>query len=461
MTKLTARFNTFERRNPSAGFRLLTACALAMCLAGAAPAAAWADILPSDLVAGKTVEERALDASLCPDVMAPYAMLVSSDGEVLFGRDDAAPVKIASITKVMTAIVALENAPLDTLVTVDEEAATVGESSAGLRLGESMPLETALYALMVPSGNDAAIAIAKAVGTYMTGSPDGAYETFIAAMNAKAAELGCTDTLYTNAHGLDADAYASDAHSTAADVALQVSHAMHNDVFRTVVRGGSTTITVNTPDGGARDVYLETTDELMGVYEGICGVKTGTTDEAGYCFAGAVQRETGEFYSVILNAPDTWQRFADTMALMDWAYDNLFEQRLIQVNQRYGEGGAAVALVAEVAHTEWVDCTIPATVADPSATAEIFKFQGPVEQQVTFATLEGDVNQGDVVGALTFTQDGQTIATCDLIAAASQKAPGFFEGIGVSLDRFVRGLQDQPLVAQSVCYNRVASLSDR
>ena len=87
-----------------------------------------------------------------------------ADGTVYFSRDASEPVKIASITKVMTAIVALENASLDTVVTVDEEAATVGESSAGLLQGDSMDLQTALYALMVPSGNDAAVAIAKCVG---------------------------------------------------------------------------------------------------------------------------------------------------------------------------------------------------------------------------------------------------------------------------------------------------------
>ena len=97
-------------------------------------------------------------------------MLVGSDGTVYFSRDVNAEVKIASLTKIMTAVVALENAPLDLIVTVDNEAATVGESSAGLLEGDTMSLETALYALMVPSGNDAGIAIAKSVGAHMSGA---------------------------------------------------------------------------------------------------------------------------------------------------------------------------------------------------------------------------------------------------------------------------------------------------
>ncbi|MFR4803339.1 MAG: D-alanyl-D-alanine carboxypeptidase family protein [Eggerthellaceae bacterium] len=187
---------------------------------------------PTDEIVSEPISSSGITAALCPDIQAENALLVSED-EPYFAR--CLRVKIASITKVMTAIVALENASLDTVVTVDEEAATVGESSAGLQ-GDSMDLQTALYALMVPSGNDAAVAIAKCVGPLLP-SYDGtnALEVFVAAMNEKAEELGCSDTLYSNPHGLDADGYESDAHSTAADVGIVVSYAMENDLFREIV----------------------------------------------------------------------------------------------------------------------------------------------------------------------------------------------------------------------------------
>ena len=209
-------------------------CAFVLSVSFGMPA--YADVRPTDEIVSEPISSSGMAEALCPDIQAENALLISEDGTVYFSRDASDPVKIASITKVMTAIVALENSSLDTVVTVDEEAATVGESSAGLLQGDSMDLQTALYALMVPSGNDAAVAIAKCVGSLLP-SYDGtnALEAFVAAMNEKAEELGCSDTLYSNPHGLDADGYESDAHSTAADVGIVVSYAMENGLFREIV----------------------------------------------------------------------------------------------------------------------------------------------------------------------------------------------------------------------------------
>lgn len=449
------RFGMFAHARAVAAAAAMT---LALC---AATTPAFADVLQTDEVLSRSVSERGLSAEVCPDIQATNALVVSADGTVYFSRDAHAPVKIASITKVMTAIVALENAPLDTRVVVDAEAAGVGESSAGLIEGDSMDLETALYALMVPSGNDAAIAIAKAVGALLPGH-DGSdpQAAFVAAMNAKAAELGCEDTLYTNPHGLDAGIFASDCHSTASDVGIVVSYAMKNDVFRNVVDSGDTTVEITSTDGSPRFLSLVSTDELIGVYEGICGVKTGTTIDAGYCFAGAAVREAGEFYSVVLNSPDSDTRFADTVTLLDWTYGNIVDKRLINSTEHVESGGESRPLAARVAHSQWPDCTVDAIASDPELCVEVFELAGDIEQEASFVELQGDVEQGDVVGHLTFTQAGQTIAECDLIAVESQKAPDFFQRIGVWFDRFVRGLQDQPQTASSVCLNDPSPLSD-
>ena len=246
MTRVLAhQRNRFEALAPagasvvSRAGRILAACVLAGTFALSAPAAAFAEVLESDEIGNKTVAARGLSADACPDIEATHAMLVGSDGTVYFSRDVNAEVKIASLTKIMTAVVALENAPLDLTVTVDNEAATVGESSAGLLEGDTMSLETALYALMVPSGNDAGIAIAKSVGAHMSGDASTGYDTFIAAMNAKAADLGMSHSVYTNPHGLDFDAFGDEnLHSSARDVATLVSYAMQNDTFRGIVDAG-------------------------------------------------------------------------------------------------------------------------------------------------------------------------------------------------------------------------------
>lgn len=444
-----------------AGFFAKSAlCALVLSVSFGLPA--YADVRPTDEVVSEPISSSGIAETLCPDIQAENALLISEDGTVYFSRDASEPVKIASITKVMTAIVALENASLDTVVTVDEEAATVGESSAGLLQGDSMDLQAALYALMVPSGNDAAVAIAKCVGPLLP-SYDGtnALEAFVAAMNEKAEELGCSDTLYSNPHGLDADGYESDAHSTAADVGIVVSYAMENDLFREIVDAGDSSIYVQDAQGQDREIDLVSTDELIGVYEGICGVKTGTTVEAGYCFAGAVSRDEGEFYSVVLGSPDSEARFIDTVALFDWMYGNIVEQRLINSDSFVDYQGAQTPLVANVAHAEWVDCLVPATVSDPDISARIFALAGDIEQNVTYRDLRGDVSAGDVVGSIEFVQNGTTVASCDLIATSDVAAPNVFQRIGVWFDRAVREFQNQPLQATSVCLNAPSPVSDR
>ena len=460
--------NRFEALAPagasvvSRAGHILVAFVLAGTFALSAPAAAFAEVLESDEIGNKTVAARGLSADACPDIGATHAILVGSDGTVYFSRDVNAEVKIASLTKIMTAVVALENAPLDLTVTVDNEAATVGESSAGLLEGDTMSLETALYALMVPSGNDAGIAIAKSVGAHMSGDAATGYDTFIAAMNAKAADLGMSHSVYTNPHGLDFDAFGDeDLHSSARDVATLVSYAMQNDTFRGIVDAGSTTITVTSADGTARNVALQTTDELMGVYDGICGVKTGTTDDAGYCFAGAVSRDAGELYSVVLDSPSSDERFSDTVALMDWAYANIAQRSLVNSDQYVEYLGAHVPLVAKVAHNDWVDVAVDATVADPDLSANVFAAFGPVQAKATFNELSGDVHAGDVIGSLVFMQDDNQIAQTDIIAAEDVAAPNFFQGIGVGFDRWIHSIQHQPTVAETQeCYYTQA-LSDR
>ena len=142
--------------------------------------------------------------------------MVDTNGTVYFERnaDDAAC--IASVTKIMTGVVALDAVAsgltsLDSTITVSADAAAVGESSAGLQEGDTMTLKTALYALLVPSGNDAAIAIAESVGAALrssgTASGDSDVKAFVAQMNATAQKLNCTNTVYENPHGLDFDQY--------------------------------------------------------------------------------------------------------------------------------------------------------------------------------------------------------------------------------------------------------------
>ena len=146
---------------------------------------------------------------------------------------------------------------------------------------------------------------------------------------------------------------------------------------------------------------------------------------------------------------------------MDWAYANIAQRSLVNSDQYVEYLGAHVPLVAKVAHNDWVDVAVDATVADPDLTANVFAAFGPVQAKATFNELSGDVHAGDVIGSLVFMQDDNQIAQTDIIAAEDVAAPNFFQGIGVGFDRWIRSIQHQPTVAETQeCYYTQA-LSDR
>lgn len=447
----------------------LAAGAVSLCLAAGlvlAPAAdaAYADVRRADEIMGQTVETRDLAVAQCPSIDAQYAIVTDADGTVYFARNADAPAKIASITKVMTAVVALENASLTDKVVVSEEAAQVGESSASLQAGDVMDMESALYALLVPSGNDAAVAIAETVGAALPDGASDAQAAFVAAMNAKAAEIGCADTLYANPHGLDADGFEGDHHSTAADVAKLCAYAMRNETFRTIVGGGSTTITV-TRDGASADIELQSTDELLDMYEYALGIKTGFTQLAGASFASAASKDGKELYAAVLNSSSEAQRFVDAQTLFEWAYEHEIVYPLAYTPETttMAMDGASreVPVIAEVAHTGWIDKTVKATLADPDAEATVFDLNGNVSQVVELADIDYDVRAGDVVGHITFKQRNNVIAEMDLVACEDVAAPNLIEGIGIWWDRLFRSFSGDPGVASSRTLNETPLIVDK
>ena len=422
-------------------FALACACALPLSIA---PAPVRAETRTTDAVLGKTAEDRKIDTSELPDIGAAHAIIVSKDGTTYFERDADAPVKIASITKVMTAIVALEHSkPTDT-VTVSHAAATVGESSAYLKEGDALSMEQAMRGLLIPSGNDAAIAIAETVGRTLDSSSSDPMATFISAMNAKAKELGCKDTLFTNPHGLDFGAWEGGMHSTARDVAIMYAHAMKDETFRKIVGSRATSLTVTGADGAQRQIPQQMHNKLLGV-DGNLGGKTGTTGDAGYCFASGYAQDTGgEVYIVVLGSDSNEQRFSDTAALANWYYSHWAEVPLAHTDAKLGDE----PIIARAPATDWSDRTVAVTLADPAQTAQVFSLAGKIKQDVSFDTLSGTIEAGREAGTLTYTQDGGEIASAKLITAESQDAPNPLEWIMVQFDRLARMVQGKPATAE-------------
>lgn len=462
---------------------LIFGALLALCVVSPIlPDKAHADVLGTDVLAGISIDQRGVSPALCPNISATSAILIDEDGRVLFERNVDQQQHIASVTKIMTAIVALEGFPLDTSITVTEEAAKIGESSAGLQQGDTMTLETALHGLLISSGNDAAISISDTLGGLLRASggvaPEGYSlpsiqitedmsntDIFVAVMNAKAAQLGMNDSLFANAHGLDTGSYDTEMYSTARDVAIMTAYAMKSDTFREIVAKDGYVLDINHADGAAGTIELKSTDMLIGEYDGACGVKTGYTEQAGYCFAGACSRDDYDIYAIVLNCSSVEQRFGDAEALYEWYYDNcvvysLANSDVVAPVTLNGETVEA-AVVAEVAHQSWLDKTVQATIADPKQCVEVFAFDGNVSQEFTLDDVSGNVTVGQKMGTISFYQHNELIATVDVVAAENVAAPGIIENLKIAWERLWLNIKGEPTCAESVILNETPLIYNR
>ena len=425
--------------------QLAVGLACAVALVAGIPSVAGAQVLTTDNICGKAADARGIAAEDLPDIDASNAFVMGKNGTVYYARSADEQVKIASITKVMTAILAVENCKMDEKITVSNAAATVGNSTAGLLEGDEFTVEQALRGLMIPSGNDAAIALAEHVGKKLDPKTKDAVATFVKAMNERAKKLGCTGTLFENPHGLDFDEWAGDMHSTAHDVALMMQEAMKDDTIREVMASKDPWIEVTGADGSDHSHSMDTHNVLLD-QDGNIGGKTGTTDDAGYCFASAYNRDGDEIYTVVLNSSTTDQRFADTATLASWYYDHKVTVDIANTQKKTANGNP---LMARVSQTDWTDKTIDATLADPTAQATVFSLAGEVTEKVSYDDLSGTVHVGDKVGSVTLKQDGTKIAVMDLVADEEGTGPNPIEWLLVKLDRLGRRIDNRPLTAES------------
>lgn len=446
--------------------RILLAFSLSFSLIFASPIDAFADVRKADIVLGESVDSRGLSVAQCPTIESEYAIVMSGNGTIYFERNATSPTQIASVTKIMTAIVALENTSADTVISVSARSAAVGESSATLQEGDVLTFTDALKGLMISSGNDASIALAETIGALMSGgSAQGrdAEQVFVDAMNTKATELGLIDTYFTNPHGLDGEGYGTEMHSCALDVVTMAKYAMQNETFRSIV--GTYEDTISVTGANPRSITLTNTNELLSYYEGEAGIKTGFTYLAGYCLASVNLRNDEEVYTVVLQCYDQGVRFNDTQVLCDWYYEHNISYSLAHSDQtapmQYNGQAAEVPVVAEVAHSDWIDKTVKATLSDPFQAVSIFDLNGNVNQTIEYDTLSGNIEAGDKVGTITFKQRNDELITVDLIACEDVAAPDFFEGIGIWWDRLFKGFSGDQTVAENILINQTPLISNK
>jgi D-alanyl-D-alanine carboxypeptidase (penicillin-binding protein 5/6) len=363
-------------------------------------------VLLRALAAAAVALVLAAPAQAAPPPVTAQAFLVenASTGEILAQHASWARVPIASITKLMTVLVTLDHAKLDDVVSVRSDAAAVGESTINLRAGERITVHDLLEGALIQSANDAADALADYVG-------DGSTARFVAMMNAKAKELGLTRTHFARPDGLDAPGHVS----SAQDVTKLAIAAMRQRAVRSIVRQRTARI-----EGGR---VLHTWNDLLGIFPGLIGVKTGHTGGAGWCEVAAVRRYGMTIYATILGSPTRSQRNTDVAALLRWGLERYRPAWLVRPDRVYmraavGYGRDAVPIVPlrGVLRPIRVDKPLVERIVAPSA-------------------LSLPVQRGARVGEVRVLSGKRLVARVPLVTGRSESRPGAAGRVGFYVRR--------------------------
>jgi D-alanyl-D-alanine carboxypeptidase (penicillin-binding protein 5/6) len=296
-----------------------------------------------------------------PGNHAKAASLIDVEsGRILYSQRGEEPLKIASLTKIMTAIVAIENGRLQDLVTVSSRAAGKEGSSLYLKRGEKITLQHLLYGLMLRSGNDAAVAVAEHVGGSLGG--------FVYLMNRKAEEIGLSHTRYANPHGLDEAGH----YMSANDLARLTAYCLHNPVFRSIVRTRIKTV----PNPHEKwDYKWVNKNKMLAMYDGADGVKTGYTKQALRTLVTSATRSGRQLAAVTLNDGNDW---ADHRQLLDYGFRHYPLEEIVKAQEPAGGTPytAATAFRYPLAEGERQKVTIRTVSESPGTAAYRLGYRG-------------------------------------------------------------------------------------
>lgn len=332
---------------------------------------------------------------------------------VLDGKEIHKPQFPASTTKVMTAILALELGNLDDIVTVDQEVVDLTEGShIALEPGEEMALGEMLYALLVSSANDSALAIAKHIS--------GSIDEFVALMNEKAKEIGADNTNFVNPHGLHDEEHVT----TAYDLALIAHYAMENETFRNYVNTTEYTIEATEVKGEPR--YLFTTNKLLRssqnieydgkmapiTYEGAQGVKTGYTEKASNCLVSYAERDGQRLLAVVLKSQSTGV-YLDTHKLLDYGFDNFQSIKIGSKNEFIGNIDIPNGNIPQVSGVLENDILQPLSNLDVDT----------LDKKVNLrSNLKAPIKEGEIIGTMEYYKDGEVIAEGNILSTMGVEA---------------------------------------
>lgn len=323
-------------------------------------------------------------------VSAKSAVLYQPETDsFIYSKNADQRLPMASTTKIMTALVALENSDLCDIVEIDDSATNIEGSSAYLKKGDVLTIEELLYALLLQSANDAAVAIACHVS--------GNIESFSGLMNEKARSLGLTDTHFDNPHGLDSDEH----YTTARDLALIAAEALKNSIFKTIVSTYQKSFTTE-----QRSRTYVNHNKLLRLYEGCIGIKTGYTKKSGRCLVSAAEKDGLTFISVTLDAPSDWN---DHATLLNYGYERL---ECVTLTEAFDH-------IYEIAVIDGVNSSLKvANVNGESIIAERGDYIINKQTKLVRYAI-APINRGDILGEIIYTVDGETIARVPLVATES------------------------------------------
>jgi D-alanyl-D-alanine carboxypeptidase (penicillin-binding protein 5/6) len=333
-----------------------------------------------------------------PPVKARAVIVATGAGEVLYQRNADRRVPIASITKLMTALLTLERSSPDRIVTVRGPAPSVGESTFNLRTGERLRVRDLLTAALVQSANDAAYALATYAGK-------GKVETFVRLMNQRAEQLGLDETHYARPDGLDAPGGFSSARDTLdlarADMAIRV--------FRRIVRRRGGVI-------AGRQLYAW--NDLLKTYSGAVGVKTGHTDRAKWCEVAAATRDRVTIYAVILGSPTRARRNADLASLLDWGFGHYGHVQLIEAGKTYASADIPLS------HSRL------SLVAERGAEGVVRLGRPLTERVIAPVQVQRPVQRGERLGEIRVYDGKRLVARRSLVAAEAVSKPSLGLRVG-------------------------------
>lgn len=350
-----------------------------------------------------------------------YVLMEASTGTVLHEKDMNKVLPPASITKIMTLILiyeALEEGSItkDTIVTTTEHAASMGGSQVYLEAGEQQSVETLIKCITISSANDACVAMAE----HLCGTE----EAFVEEMNKKAKKLGMNNTHFVNCCGLDVDGHVS----TAFDIALMSKELMtkYPDVMQyTTTRISSMTHVTNK---GSSEFGLTNTNKLLTSYEGITGLKTGSTGKARYCLSATATRNGIDMIAVVLSAPDTKTRFREAATLLNYGFskckvyvDNHSDLEPVKVTVEKCLEEELLLIPKE----EFRYITLNKEDLDKIS-----------EESIVFDRVTAPVEQGDELGAIIYSINGKEIGRIALVAEADRKEATYWDYIKIILSYF-------------------------